>query len=68
MPSLLPPVEKIAILLILLFTLLNSFLKTKLYSDKFHIISCDIKFYVSLFQKIVKKNFVFYNEEKTTFE
>ena len=36
------------------------------YSYKFYIILCDIKFYVSLFQKIVKKNF-FYNEYKNHF-
>jgi len=35
----------------ILFTLLNDFLKmnTGSHSDKFHIILCDIKFYISLF-------------------
>jgi len=53
------PVEKIVTLLTVLLNLFNDFLKTNTdsHSDKFHIIPYDIKFfYISLFQKIVKKN------------
>ena len=35
----------------------------KPYSDKFRIIPCGIKFYVSLFKKIVKKNFFTMNKK-----
>jgi len=58
-PSLLPPVEKITIYSLCSFAqrfLKNEYRKIS-YSYKFYIILCDIKFYVSLFQKIVKKNF-----------
>ena len=70
-----PPVFAIAAgrknsetLLTVLLILLKDFLKTnqKPYSGKYHIISCDIKFYISLFQKIVKKNFLV--NKKTTFQ
>ena len=42
----------------------------KLYSDKFHIIPCDIKFYISLFRKCKKllRKTVLQKNKKITFE
>ena len=62
---LLPPVEKIATLLTVLFTLLNDFLKTNIGSQisLFFVIS---SFISHCFKKLLKK--IFLQNKKTTFE